>query len=41
MQDDTTVHMKIIFDQDSHRILGAQIMSKEDLAESINVDGFC
>lgn len=36
MQDDTTVHMKIIFDQDSHRILGAQIMSKEDLAESIN-----
>lgn len=36
MQNDTKVHMKIIFDKDSHHILGGQIMSKEDLAESIN-----
>ncbi|MDQ7112745.1 FAD-dependent oxidoreductase [Staphylococcus simulans] len=35
-QDDTTVHLKIIYDEDSHRILGGQIMSKEDLVESIN-----
>ena len=35
-QDDTTVHLKIIFDEDTHRILGGQIMSTEDLVESIN-----
>lgn len=36
MQDETKVHMKIIYDEDTHRILGGQIMSKEDIAESIN-----
>lgn len=36
MQDETKVHMKIIYDEASHRILGGQIMSKEDLVESIN-----
>lgn len=35
-QDDTTVHLKIMFDEDTHRILGGQIMSTEDLVESIN-----
>lgn len=35
-QDDTKVHLKIIYDEDSHRILGGQIMSTEDLVESIN-----
>ncbi|MGI2315035.1 FAD-dependent oxidoreductase [Staphylococcus saprophyticus] len=36
MQDEQKVHMKIMFDKDTHRILGGQIMSKENLAESIN-----
>lgn len=36
MQDETTVHMKIIYDNDSHKILGAQIMSTEDVTASIN-----
>lgn len=36
MQDETKVHMKVVYDKDSHRILGGQIMSKEDLVESIN-----
>lgn len=36
MQDEAKVHMKIIYDEDTHRILGGQIMSKEDLVESIN-----
>lgn len=35
-QDDTKVHLKIIYDEDTHRILGGQIMSTEDLVESIN-----
>lgn len=36
MQDETDIHMKVIFDEDSHRILGAQLMSKEDVTEAIN-----
>lgn len=28
--------MKIIYDEDSHKILGAQLMSKENITESIN-----
>lgn len=36
MQDYTTVHMKIIFDKDSHRILGGQVMSTEDVTQAIN-----
>ena len=36
MQDGATVHMKIMYDKDSHRILGGQLMSKEDMVESIN-----
>lgn len=36
MQDETDIHMKVIFDEDSHRILGAQLMSKEDVTETIN-----
>ncbi|MFW3555244.1 FAD-dependent oxidoreductase [Staphylococcus caprae] len=36
MQDDTKVHMKIIYDEDSHKILGGQVMSTEDVTASIN-----
>ena len=36
MQDEIPVHMKIIYDEDSHKILGAQLMSKENITESIN-----
>lgn len=36
MQDGVTVHMKIIFDEDSHKILGGQIMSTDDVTQSIN-----
>ena len=36
MQDDTKIHMKIIYDKDTHRILGGQVMSKEDITASIN-----
>ena len=36
MQDQTKVHMKMIYDKDSHKILGGQIMSKENVIESIN-----
>ena len=28
--------MKMIYDKDSHKILGGQIMSKENVIESIN-----
>ena len=31
MQDDTKIHMKIIYDKDTHRILGGQVMSKKIL----------
>ncbi len=37
MKDDTKVAMKIHFEKDSHRIVGAQIMSTEDFTESMNV----
>ena len=36
MQNDTKIHMKIIYDKDTHRILGGQVMSKEDITASIN-----
>lgn len=36
MQDETTIHMKIIYDEDSHQILGGQVMSTEDVTASIN-----
>ncbi|COQ66254.1 NAD(FAD)-dependent dehydrogenase [Streptococcus pneumoniae] len=36
MQDEIPVHMKIIYDEDSHKILGAQLMSKDNITESIN-----
>ena len=36
MQDDTKIHMKIIYDKDTHLILGGQVMSKEDITASIN-----
>lgn len=36
MQDETTIHMKIIYDEDSHKILGGQVMSIEDVTASIN-----
>lgn len=36
MQDGTTIHMKIIYDEDSHKILGGQVMSIEDVTASIN-----
>lgn len=32
-----TVHMKIFFDEETHRILGGQLLSKFDVADSINV----
>lgn len=32
-----TVHMKIFFDEETHRILGGQLLSKIDVADSINV----
>lgn len=37
MKDETKVAMKIHFEKDSHRIVGAQIMSTEDYTESMNV----
>lgn len=36
MNDDVTVAMKIFYETDSHRILGAQMMSKANIVESIN-----
>lgn len=36
MGDAEKIHMKILFDEDTHRILGGQIMSKLNVAESIN-----
>ena len=36
MGDDTTVHMKVHFEKDTHRILGAQLMSKRDVMLAIN-----
>ena len=36
MQDDTKIHMKIIYDKDTRLILGGQVMSKEDITASIN-----
>lgn len=36
IEDEEKVHMKILFDEDTHRILGGQIMSKLNVAESIN-----
>ena len=37
MQDEVKVHMKIIYDEESHKILGGQIMSTAKIAEAINV----
>lgn len=34
--DDATVHMKVHYDKDSHRILGVQLMSKQDVMFAIN-----
>lgn len=34
--DKDEVHMKIHFDKESHRILGAQLVSKHDISDSIN-----
>lgn len=34
--DDTTVHMKVHYDKENHRILGAQLMSTRDVMLSIN-----
>lgn len=34
--DTTTVHMKIHFEKDSHRILGAQLMSRQNVVTAIN-----
>lgn len=34
--DDTTVHMKIYFEKDTHRIVGGQLMSKQDVMLAIN-----
>lgn len=36
-QDDTTIHMKVIYDEDSHKILGGQVMSTENVTDAINV----
>lgn len=35
--DDTTVHLKITYEKDNHKILGGQILSKSDETDSINV----
>lgn len=35
--EETSVHMKIHYDKDSHKILGGQLLSTEDVADSINV----
>lgn len=35
-RNDETVHMKISYEKDSHRILGAQIASKDNLTHAIN-----
>lgn len=34
--DDTTVHMKVHYDKESHRILGVQLMSEKDVMFAIN-----
>ncbi|MGX7106212.1 FAD-dependent oxidoreductase [Hutsoniella sourekii] len=34
--DDTTIHMKVHYEKDSHRILGAQLMSEKDVMVAIN-----
>lgn len=36
MDDDREILMKIHYETDSHRILGAQLMSKKDITQSIN-----
>ena len=34
-KENTLVHMKIYFDEDTHRVLGAQLMSKHDVSSAI------
>lgn len=34
--DDSTIHMKIHFEKDTHRVLGAQLMSRQNVVTAIN-----